>query len=295
MGVYIGLDCGGTACRALAIDDEGRALWRSQSGSGNLASTPDAIFERNLDRLLGGAPEADSICGCFAGLLTEEDRERAVAALAKRVQARKIFAYPDVMAVIASSDAELVVIAGTGSLVASISNGALVKTGGGGFLLGDEGSGFRYGRSLLKHYLQYPDGATATAKHALLESFGTLDASDIVSRTYRPSPAVSKIAGLLEAFVVDLEARSSYAVAALEAETSALAVQVLCHTRKVAPDLAVVRASLAGGVWKASPLFADELKRRLQEIGGNIEWKLSRLTKPPVYGAAILARELVQR
>ena len=77
MGVYVGLDCGGSSCRALGVTATGDVVHQGQAGPANILSTPRGRLKENLRRALEGCPPADVVCGCFAGLLTQADRDLA--------------------------------------------------------------------------------------------------------------------------------------------------------------------------------------------------------------------------
>src|SRR5947209_1700823 len=78
MPTFLGLDCGGSSSRVLLVDESDAVIFRGQSGPANLATTGDDQVKKNLELSLRGCPAADYVCGCFAGLLTESDRRRAV-------------------------------------------------------------------------------------------------------------------------------------------------------------------------------------------------------------------------
>src|SRR3989304_6011128 len=92
MPVFLGIDGGGTACRALAAEAPVGALplalpaepavseqalygaFHGQGGPANLATTPPDHFLRSLRKAAEGCPKPDTVCGGFAGGLTGPDR-----------------------------------------------------------------------------------------------------------------------------------------------------------------------------------------------------------------------------
>lgn len=295
MPIVVGLDCGGSTSRALATDESGKAAWRSQAGAANLATTDREVLEANIRSLLAGCPPVDAVCGCFAGLLTSEDSDAAKSLLRELVPYALVRAEPDFVAALwsAPEGVDVVVVAGTGSLVCSRDGPGWNKSGGGGYLLGDPGSGFRFGLAALKHFLQDPAAASGHLCSEVQRLYGTTDPQTVIARTYRPAPAVKRIAGLMSAFAEDFSQHQAYALESAQTELAQLANQVICHTQRYFPGLNSVTVGLTGGVWKiAKPLakrFADELER--SETAR--KWKTVQLAKPPVEGAAKLARQML--
>src|SRR5436309_909319 len=103
MSVFVGLDCGGSSSRVLAIDDSGKAVFRGHGGPANLLSTPKASVLCNLKAATAGCPRPESVCGCFAGLVDEELRQRALDDLRRLFPRAKLFrAEPDYVAALAA-------------------------------------------------------------------------------------------------------------------------------------------------------------------------------------------------
>src|SRR5579885_573467 len=117
MAVFVGLDCGGSSTRVLAIDENGKPLFRGQSGPANLLSTPKALILKNLQAATRKCPPPVSVCGCFAGLVDDAVRKQANQLL-KQVfpSVKKIRSEADYVAALAACGAEtdVCVIAGTG-------------------------------------------------------------------------------------------------------------------------------------------------------------------------------------
>lgn len=55
MGIYVGLDCGGSSSRVLAMDEAGTQLFVGSSGAANILSTPEFRLRRNLENASGVA------------------------------------------------------------------------------------------------------------------------------------------------------------------------------------------------------------------------------------------------
>jgi N-acetylglucosamine kinase-like BadF-type ATPase len=290
--IFLGLDCGGSSSRAVALDDEGHLLHQGQSGSANLASTPMFRLRQNLSHATRGCPVPNYVCGCFAGLLTSEDRGRAISLLGEFFPDAVVNAEPDYAAAFFASEpgTDICVIAGTGSLVCSWSGTSMVKTGGRGYLLGDEGSAFQYGRDALLAYFMNSDVASTPLKKCVIDLFEAEDEATIISRLYRsPSPQAA-VAKLAKPLAADAKAGKDYAIASISKNAALLAEVVKKHIGKHLPWKKEINVSLSGGLWKTSSVFVDGLAASLANCG--IEFRMERIKTPPVYGAARLAKEM---
>jgi N-acetylglucosamine kinase-like BadF-type ATPase len=291
--MFIGLDCGGSSCRAIGVDAEGAIVFQGQSGPANLVSTPLPRIRRNLSTALRGSPPANGICGCFAGLLTEQHRSLAVELLAEIMPEAKIHAEPDYAAAFyaANPGTTLCVIAGTGSLVCSKVDGQIQKGGGRGYLLGDEGSAYAYGRDALRHFLDDPSRATPELTEAVQSATGSLEPVNIISEVYRTPTPASTIAKLAKALGGDAMAGEAYALAAIERNTEALVTVVANHVARSHPQTEIA-ICLAGGLWKATAAFRTAFERQIRaRMDGRVQ-SVERTNTPPVYGAVAIAKEV---
>jgi len=294
MSVYVGLDCGGSSSRVLAVDETGAIVFQGQSGAANLVSTPEARLKRNLLNATRGCEPADFVCGCFAGLLGDETRLQAEDLLRQMFPGSYVRAEPDYTAAFYSSPAntDVCVIAGTGSLVCSRGDNGVVKSGGRGYILGDYGSGFHYGRDALIHYLDHPKTCSSTLKNAVHEVFGTDQEAKIVSSVYKSGSAPQVLGRLARVLGTDATAGESYALASLDRNTTALANVVREHVNRFLKPAPTLSVSLAGGLWKGAPIFKARFQELIAEHMAGIDITVTRIAKPPLYGALELAKEL---
>src|SRR5690349_21416190 len=124
--VFVGLDCGGSSTRVLAINEKGAPIFRGQSGPANLLSTPRAAIRQSLRTATYKCPTPTTVCACFAGLVDDSVRKQATSFL-KEVfpDVKKIRAEADYVAALAACGpaSDACVIAGTGSIVCSWRDG----------------------------------------------------------------------------------------------------------------------------------------------------------------------------
>lgn len=294
MSVYVGLDCGGSSSRVLAVDETGTIVFQGQSGAANLVSTPEARLKRNLINATRGCDRADFVCGCFAGLVGDETRAQAEGLLRQMFPGSNVRAEPDYTAAFYSSppETDVCVIAGTGSLVCSKGENGVVKSGGRGYILGDFGSGFHYGRDALIHFLDNPKTASQSLINAVLEVFGTDLESKVVSAVYKSGSAPQVLGRLARVLGTDATAGEAYALASLDRNTRALTNVVREHVSRYLNPSPKLSVSLAGGLWKGAPIFRTRFQELLEEQLPGVELTVTRIAKPPLYGALELAKEL---
>jgi len=161
---FLGIDGGGSRCRARIRDDEGRILGEAIGGSSNIYQD----FDGALANIVASAEEAagrallniaDLHAGLgLAGIVTSVGAERI--AKAKLPFASVIAdndAYAAWIGAFAGSDGGIV-IAGTGSIGFAVIKGTRHMVGGWGFALGDHGSGAWLGHHAVRRAALAIDG-----------------------------------------------------------------------------------------------------------------------------------------
>lgn len=161
MSLFLGLDGGGTGCRAVLADATGAELGRAQGGPCNIMSDAEGALASLLDcagRALDGRDpgQVTAVLG-MAGVNTSGAAEWLPPLLpfgrVKVVQDAAIAA----AGALGLADG-IVAAMGTGSVFIRQSGGNITTIGGWGPILGDEGSGNWLGRRLLAHVLRAGDG-----------------------------------------------------------------------------------------------------------------------------------------
>lgn len=269
-------------------------LHSGQAGPANIISTPERRLRTNLTKAVEGCPAPEYIAGCFAGLLTEDDRERAHRFLTELFPAAKIRLEPDSYAALKASrpGTHICVIAGTGSVVCSEVAGRYTKSGGRGYLLGDAGSAYRYGQDALIHYLQAPDDASEPMKKAIESRFGSLEENPIIARLYRAGSPQAQLAKLATALASDARNGYPYAVESIARWSGTLAGIVRDHADRYLSGIADLRVSLAGGLWEASAVYRNAFQQALCGALSDRNVEVSPVEQPPVRGAVLLAQEM---
>lgn len=193
MLLYLGIDGGGTGCRAAVADASGHILGRAETGPANIASDPD----RAVANILTAARAALTAAGGgtihsaglgLAGANAAGAPDRLRAALPYTRVAIVTDAITAIKGALGPADG-IVAALGTGSVFAAQHGGRIRQIGGRGLTLGDEGSGAWIGRALLAQTLRAVDGFTAMTPllAAILSEHGSPDAIVAYSLTARPA------------------------------------------------------------------------------------------------------------
>jgi glucosamine kinase len=169
MALFLGIDGGGTGCRAAVADEAGRVLGRGQSGPANIASDPEAAranilaaTRQAVTDALGATVAAREIPHLVAGLgLAGANAAGAAGRLRLALPFARARIETDAVAAalgaLAGADG-IVAAMGTGSVFAVQQHGVIRCYGGWGLVLGDEGSGAWLGRAALSRALRATDG-----------------------------------------------------------------------------------------------------------------------------------------
>lgn len=193
MALVLGVDGGGTGCRAAVARVGGPVLGRGAAGPANIsidlegaAANILAACEAAL-REAGGGEVRAAVLGLAGANVTAQ---------AARLQGMLPFGAVRIVsdAVIAAKGAlgaedGILALLGTGSVFAVQQGGAIRLHGGRGFLMGDEGSGAVLGRALLRAALRADDGFRAMTPllAQVLDELGGAEAAVAFALTARPA------------------------------------------------------------------------------------------------------------
>lgn len=168
--LYLGIDGGGSGCRARLADDSFRVLGEGQAGPANLRLGPAAVWDA-VHAAADAAIGAAGLSGCRADIhaaagLAGTSRREALAALSVRPHAfaSLIFVEDTLIACLGAHGGRDggIVIAGTGSVGFGIVGDTHVRFGGYGFPISDEGSGADIGLEAMRRAMQAFDGRLPT-------------------------------------------------------------------------------------------------------------------------------------
>jgi len=164
MGLYVGIDGGGTRTRAVVAGADLVPLGRGASGPANAATRPlprvvETVQEAAADALAaagGGDGEPSRVAIGLAGIDSIHDRRPLLVALESVFGVGRVLLTSDARAALAGASRDgldapaVVLIAGTGAIAFGQGrDGATARAGGYGSVIGDEGSGFA---QLARHF-----------------------------------------------------------------------------------------------------------------------------------------------
>ncbi len=164
---FVGVDGGGTKCRAELYDSQGKLLGAGISGSANIArhgNTATQSIATAVAQAFTAANVSDTeitetvVCAGLAGA----NLPSAAAALRQWQHPFRAFHFTSDLATAIygahGGQNGAVLVIGTGSCAAAMVDGKLTQFGGHGFLLGDKGSGAWLGKQAVMYTLEALDG-----------------------------------------------------------------------------------------------------------------------------------------
>jgi glucosamine kinase len=180
--LFIGVDGGGTGCRARIEDADGRALGRGSSGPAALRIGIDGSLAAIKAASLSAAADA----GIPAEMLSEMHAAIGLSGIGRKGVIEQImtrshpfrtaaFVQDAMIACLGAHGGRDggIVITGTGSVGFALVQGREVRTGGYGFPISDEGSGAELGLQAIRSSLRAHDGRGAETglTRAMMEKF----------------------------------------------------------------------------------------------------------------------------
>jgi glucosamine kinase len=200
MHLHLGIDGGGTGCRAAVADAAGIILGRGQAGPANISSDITGARANIMAAAQAALAEAvgpDRVTVSYDGLSVGMGLAGANAAgitgqLLDGLPFRRVRVETDAVAAVkgALQDRDGIVAAlGTGSVFARQDGGTIRQIGGWGLILGDEGSGAWLGRAALSAVLRADEGFDPMTPLAqvLLDELGGAQGVVRFSLTARPA------------------------------------------------------------------------------------------------------------
>lgn len=184
MRYFLGLDAGGSTCRARVIDDQGQLVGQAKGGPANARIGIDALLEilkETIDSALGAIAPSDVSAALGIAGLKRPGIEVALEANPFGFGTLKIVSDAHIACLGAhQGDDGAIVIVGTGSIGLMLQGGLTAKVGGHGFPISGEGSGAYIGLQALIWLYRVSDGRALSEPlyEALLPAIGgTIEAS----------------------------------------------------------------------------------------------------------------------
>ncbi|WP_095202944.1 N-acetylglucosamine kinase [Mesorhizobium carmichaelinearum] len=171
MKFVLGIDGGGTSCRAALATVDGAVIGRAKSGAANIRTDLTGARSNIVDAarqafIVAGQdpeliPQTPAILG-LAGANVGTYRQQLEAILPFSISRVETDAEIALEGAVGSGDGAMAIL-GTGTAYMARKNGKSRAIGGWGFQVGDQGSGARIGRDLLEQTLLAYDGVRAAS------------------------------------------------------------------------------------------------------------------------------------
>lgn len=265
MPFVIGIDGGGTSCKAALATLDGRILSRAKSGSANIHSDWTAARANIVDAARKAfveagedpdlVPETPAVLG-LAGANVGTYQQQLEAILPFKKSVVHTDALIALEGAVGSGDGAIAIL-GTGTAYMARTAGIIREIGGWGFLIGDQGSGARIGRDLLEQTLLAHDGIRAASPltKAVLAIYRN-DPRDVVEFTLAAKPGDF---GGYAPMVFDHAAKGDV-VANFVVDRATAAIEASLAALVLAPGNPLC---LLGGL---APLFAPRLSKAYQPL-----------------------------
>ncbi len=272
---FIGVDGGGTHCRARLTSGDGTVLGEAVGGSANTTLDDEKAFQEVLDTCNAVIAQAGLSTAIYrhiyvgAGLagrnITGENQLPSSLALPFAGFTTESDAYAACLGAHNGQDGGIV-ISGTGSAGFALVKGTALSVGGWGFTLSDSGSGAILGRDVLRTSLQVVEGLLPPSQmaNAVLAGFD----NDIIKLYNWASTATPRDFGTFAPLAFDWADQGDSLAVKLIAET----VDGVARHVSAVRNFGVDRICLFGGLSsRVKPMLNENLRALLVEPDGDAE------------------------
>jgi glucosamine kinase len=290
--LFLGVDGGGTGCRARLVDWAGTVLGEGMAGPANIRvnleeSIRSVLAAAGQCLAQAGATFSDPIVACLALAGASEPREAAGALAACKGRFRHVVVTTDAHAACVGAHAGRdgsIVIVGTGSIGWAMEGERSFRVGGWGFPVSDEGGGAWLGCEAVRRALWAHDGRIGWTP--LLRSISAEFDSNPHAIVAWMGSAKPRSFARLAPYVVEHAASADPAAA----EIMRLAGRHIDTIAARLGDHGGARLSLMGGLARAvEPWLGEEARARLVPPSGDALDGALRIARGAVRGVRPLA------
>lgn len=301
--LVIGIDGGGTHCRARLATLHGETLGNGEAGTANPNVAGFDAAQREILSAIQRAFEDAHIekqrvaaaCLGVGGVDRPDERARLQAWAEEHIAQRAIVVNDGEIVLAAGSPANwgVALIAGTGSIAWGKSRqGHITRAGGWGYLIGDEGSGFDLARNALRAIAQAADGRGEPTRllDTILSHWNLESPQELISRVYRSGLLPADIAALAPLVVQVANEGDLIAQRLLEQAANDLATTIIAVARALDLGADAIPLALTGGLI----LETETVRARLIEIATARGYHFApvELVREPVAGAVRMACQI---
>ncbi len=328
MRFFLGIDGGGSATKAVIVNDVFQIIGRGQSGASNHYAVGASVAAQNCGeaahlafadacRIERNLRKYDIAAWGFglAGVRRENDARKMRGHLMPIVDGRPFVLDHDAAAAHSGAFAGgegIILSAGTGAICFAVNQrGERFFADGWGPILGDEGGGYWIGQEALKAVCRAQDGRGPQTRllSAVLNTMEVADCDQLVQLVYSPVLKREQIAKLSQVVFDVANGGGQVAGKIREKAVHHLANSVVCVSRNMmtrarehagleAPKAIEIAVALRGGLFEDDHFRGQvgyqigerlvELKRDYWPLSG---WKIVRPQFEAAVGAALLAQK----
>lgn len=293
---FLGIDGGGTKTTCLVCDENLNEIYRTVGSSINFYSEGYGNARDNMKEMLldieknTGISHFDGVCIGSSALFGRADGKTLSDFCDGVFDADKILMDSDLFIALKATGKKnaAVVIAGTGSMAAGFNEkGEIITKGGFGYILGDEGSGYRIALDGIREAVRSLDetGIRTVLGDYLLEFSGVKTKEELVDAFYNPEKDRKTIASFAP-YVSKAARKGDTAAIKILTEQGDLLYYTVKALLKKMPEKPYI--GLFGGVFQHDEIFTSYFKSLTERRCCACEV----LTKEPVFGAVIAAKEM---
>jgi len=278
--LFLGIDGGQSATKAVIGDARGRILGRGKAGPCNHVKTGDgrAKLERAVrDSVSAALAEAGSDwqsahfrAACFGMSGGPADKQAVLEAL---IAADAVETTTDARTALLGATGGgpgIMVIAGTGSIaLARDADGREARAGGWGYVFGDEGGAFDLVRQATRAALRMEEGwgPDTQLRDFLLEAAQCETANDAMHDLYTDSWPRSRTAALAPFVTRAAESGDPVAAGILETAGAELARYASAARNQLFSPVETVPVAYVGGVFQSTPVL-ESFRRSMRVVPG---------------------------
>jgi N-acetylglucosamine kinase-like BadF-type ATPase len=302
---WLGVDGGGTNCRAVIIGANEQILGEGRAEAANhirvgLETAVNHVVEAITLACRQAGIEQSAIsaaCVGLAGVSHPDHHRNMLAALKKALPISDILLETDARVALAGATGTkpgVVIIAGTGSIACGVnSRGRFARAGGWGPAMGDEGSGSYIGRRALESVMMSYDyrGEPTSMMEPILRHFGVKSPPELPPAIYDdPDKAMREIPQLSRIAVKAAEEGDKVASEILKDAAKELAVAAIAVIEQLRMERDEFQVAYVGGVFEAGDLILNPLREEIQAFAPRAV--IAPPIDPPLIGAAKMAKAL---
>ena len=300
MGLYIGIDGGGTKTKCVLADDQLKIIASAQAGATNpfsvgINNSSEILFGliQNVLKKVGGSSVSSVVIGLAgAGIKNNSEKlKKHLKSLAEQdgIFLNRIKVLNDAEITLEGAfagNAGIILIAGTGSIVLGKNNGGqFFRVGGFGKIIGDEGSGYSIGRKGLQCISKNFDGrgGKTLLTKIVTKKFGINNNEELIAKVYSSN---FNVAGFAE-YVIDaarLGDKTSREILMYESD------ELINHIFPLYEILGSIKINLcfSGGLLLSKNYYSNLLRRKIKKVFKDIQIK--QIIYPPEIGAVLLSQ-----